>query len=150
MEIRYFFCVLIDHPVEPGKRIPPIASLSALDARSKLGEDVSGWLGIPDGVRRSLIKLDADTCIVQITAEAKDLDDIELSPNVKRIDLSKDVATQTKSTADLVKFGALPTDDAVTAIRKVCKSVSADLELFFDNQKDPTAETKIPGQKIIK
>lgn len=150
IETRYYFCALIDHPLEPGKRITPTASIFALDARTKLGEDVSGWLGIPDGMIMSLVKLDADVCIIQITAEIKDLDKMETSQIFKRIELSKDVASQTKSTVDLVKYGASLTDTAAVAIKKVCKGVDSNLETFFDDQKDPTVKTKVSDQEVIR
>lgn len=142
METRFYFVTLIAHPFEPTKRIPPLASSFALTERTKDGEDVSGWLGIPDGVRRSLIKLEADTCIMSITAEVIDFTAIEASSIVKRIDLSKTVAEQIKTTVDLVRFGALPTDTAAAAIKKVCKGIDVNLETFFDRQKDPLVESK--------
>lgn len=146
MAVRYYFIALIDHPFQPGKRIPPIASMAALERRNKEGEDVSAWIGVPDGVRRSTVGLDADTAICMITAEINDLDEIEKSGAIKLIDLTKDVISQVKSAGDLIKYGALATDDAQTAIRKVCKGVEPDLELFFDNQKNSRGDSQSPRQ----
>jgi len=117
-----------------GKAIAPFALQSALDARKAKGEDVTGWVGLPEGVRQSLIKMDSSTGLLQMTAESSVHDAVEQSGLVKRVDMGKDVQSQDASSADLEKFGASPVDDAMTAIRKACASVSSEFELYFDKQ----------------